>query len=199
MGNIEFVDLGLSVKWANTNLGAEHEYDYGDYYMWGSTTPNNDDKCSWATCPFNNGSSSYYADYFASVEDTVCPDGILASDYDAVYQATNGKAHIPTQEQIQELIDGTDNEWVEDYNGTGINGYKFVNKTDSSKFIFIPASGYRSSSYFSGQGSLGYVWSSSLRTNTPYFAWYLYFNSDYTKINYGFYRYFGYTLRGVSE
>ena len=37
--NIEehFVDLGLpsGLKWAKTNLGAENETDFGNYYMWG--------------------------------------------------------------------------------------------------------------------------------------------------------------------
>ena len=33
------VDLGLSVKWATCNVGAESPEDYGDYYQWGSLTP----------------------------------------------------------------------------------------------------------------------------------------------------------------
>ena len=35
--NIEYVDLGLSVKWANMNVGAESETDYGLYFQWGDT------------------------------------------------------------------------------------------------------------------------------------------------------------------
>ena len=31
----DFVDLGLSVKWASFNIGAENPWDYGDYYAWG--------------------------------------------------------------------------------------------------------------------------------------------------------------------
>lgn len=35
----EFVDLGLSVKWATKNLGAAKETDMGKYYAWGETKP----------------------------------------------------------------------------------------------------------------------------------------------------------------
>lgn len=34
----EYVDLGLSVKWATCNLGANSPEDYGDYYAWGETS-----------------------------------------------------------------------------------------------------------------------------------------------------------------
>ena len=33
--NMEFVDLGLSVKWASCNLGATKPEEVGDYYAWG--------------------------------------------------------------------------------------------------------------------------------------------------------------------
>jgi hypothetical protein len=32
---MEFVDLGLSVKWASCNLGATKPEEVGDYYAWG--------------------------------------------------------------------------------------------------------------------------------------------------------------------
>ncbi|MDO5442255.1 MAG: Ig-like domain-containing protein [Bacteroidia bacterium] len=35
----EMVDLGLSVKWANCNIGARVPEEYGDYYAWGATEP----------------------------------------------------------------------------------------------------------------------------------------------------------------
>lgn len=34
-GGMEYVDLGLSVKWATCNLGANAPEEYGDYYTWG--------------------------------------------------------------------------------------------------------------------------------------------------------------------
>lgn len=41
-GNIEghdYVDLGLSVKWATCNIGASKPEGYGDYFAWGETEP----------------------------------------------------------------------------------------------------------------------------------------------------------------
>ena len=35
----EYVDLGLSVKWATCNVGADSPEDYGDYFAWGETEP----------------------------------------------------------------------------------------------------------------------------------------------------------------
>ena len=35
----EYVDLGLSVKWATCNVGATKPEEYGDYFAWGETQP----------------------------------------------------------------------------------------------------------------------------------------------------------------
>ena len=35
----EYVDLGLSVKWATCNVGADSPSEYGDYFAWGETEP----------------------------------------------------------------------------------------------------------------------------------------------------------------
>ena len=86
----------------------------------------------------------------------------LEAKDDAASQIMGGDWRMPTETEIQELIDYTTNEWVEDFNGTGVNGYKFTSKTDTSKYIFIPAAGNRQGSSFHSQGSYGYVWSSSV-------------------------------------
>ena len=114
----EYVDLGLpsGLKWAKCNVGAEKETDYGDYFMWGSTEPNTKTICTWATCPFNNCNTDYNKEYFNTIKNVVCPNGVLAKEYDAAYQATEGKAHMPTAEQFKELLNNTDNEWIEYFN-----------------------------------------------------------------------------------
>lgn len=38
----EYVDMGLSVKWATMNIGAEKVSDYGDYFAWGETCSKED-------------------------------------------------------------------------------------------------------------------------------------------------------------
>ena len=39
-----YVDLGLSVKWATTNLGADKAVDPGKYFAWGETAPKDNSK-----------------------------------------------------------------------------------------------------------------------------------------------------------
>ena len=176
----EYVDLGLpsGLKWAKCNVGAENETDYGDYFMWGSTTPNNDTPCDWEHAPFNNGSSDYDETYFKSVKDTVCPNGVLAKE-------------------IQELIDYTTNEWVEDFNGTGVSGRKFTGSNGNS--IFIPAADFRSGSSFYGREDYnGDIWSSSLFTSRPKNAWYLNFFSDDFYVDYAD-RNYSFVVRGVMD
>lgn len=166
--------------------------------MWGSTKPNTADECTWVNTPFNGGASNYDEEYFNSVKDTVCPNGVLAKEYDAASQIMGGNWRMPTQTDFQELLSGTTNEWVTDYNGTGVSGRKFTSKTDTSKHIFIPAAGYCNGGSVYDVGSSGRVWSSSLLTSVPMFAWYLYFGSDDCGMgSYGGSRYLGWSIRGV--
>ena len=176
---MEYVDLGLpsGLQWAKCNIGAATETDYGDYFMWGSTTPDNNHTCNWTNTPFNNGSSGFDETYFNSIKNTVCPNGVLAKEYDAAYKATNGIGRMPTTDECDELINFTDNQWVTNHKGTGVNGWMFTSRTDTSKYIFIPASGYRDNSSFSFEDA-GNVWSSSLDDGVPGDAWFLSFFSE---------------------
>ena len=166
-----YVDLGLpsGLKWATRNIGATSETDYGDYFMWGSTTPNTASQCNWTNAPFNGGASNYDEEYFNSVKDTVCPNGVLAKEYDAAVQIMGSEWRMPTETDFSELWRNTSNEWV---TINGVNGWKFISKTNGNS-IFIPASGYRYDSSFHNQGRSGEVWSSSVvngNASTLYFA-----------------------------
>ena len=168
-----YVDLGLPslLKWATMNVGATSETDYGDYFMWGSTTPNTASECTWTNAPFNNGTNDYDSNYFnAHKSEWLDNNNNLKPEYDAASQIMGGDWRMPTKAEIQELIDYTTNEWFTNYNGTGVNGRKFTSKTNGNS-IFIPASGYRFGSSFGSQGDHGNVWSSSLDTSTPNYAW----------------------------
>ena len=196
-----FVDLGLpsGLKWAKCNVGAETETDYGNYYMWGSITPNTADECIWEHTPFNDGSDSFEKRYFNAYKSEWLDDkNNLKPEYDAAYKATNGMAHIPTAKQFKELLDNTTNEWITDYNGTGVNGRKFASKIDESKYIFIPAAGFCYGGSVDGVGGSGYVWSSSLDTSYLYVALNLYFDSDYCSM-YSGYRFYGRSVRPVTD
>ena len=135
---IEWVDLGLPSRtlWAKCNLGAFTETENGDFYMWGSTTPDNNHACNWTNAPFNNGSGTFNSSYFDSFKsEWLDSSNNLKPEFDAAYKATNGIAHIPTDIEWQELINNTTGSSA---SISGVNGRKFTSKTDASKYIFIP-------------------------------------------------------------
>lgn len=191
---IKWVDLGLSVKWANMNLGAVTEADYGDYYMWGSTTANNDTTCDWSNCPYCNGSYSSFTKYNKTDGKTT-----LESTDDAATQIMGGTAHIPTRAEIQELLGGTRKITVSNYNGTGVRGVKYTSIHNGNS-IFIPSSGYRVNDTTSNGGSSGRIWSSSLdNSNTDDFseAYYLESNTTWASDIQSLGRNYGYAIRPV--
>lgn len=167
--------------------------------MWGSVTPNDNDDCSWEHAPFNNGSINFDETYFNTHKsEWLDENDNLKPEYDAAYQATSGKAHIPTSAQLRELVQETNHEWVTNYEGSGVNGRLFVSKTNGNS-IFIPASGSRWSSMFDDQGNSAVVWSSSLSASDPYNATYLFFNSYDWHAYYGSNRLNGYSIRPVKD
>jgi hypothetical protein len=162
-----YVDLGLSVKWMKCNTGAEEETDYGLFFQWGDTVGYDEDSSAahstWPTCPGNGGAISADTSALSTWNETNLTNGVLNTVADVAYIHTNGKAKMPTKAHLEELISGTNNEWT---TINGVAGYKFTNKTDASKYIFIPAAGYFDYGPRYGKGSSGYVWSSSLRDST---------------------------------
>ena len=77
----------------------------------------------------------------------------------------------------------------------GVNGRLFTAANGNS--IFLPAAGYRNNSNLDYAGSNGYYWSSSLGTDYPVDACYLYFKSGYYYVDdYGL-RYYGRSVRPV--
>ena len=191
-----YVDLGLpsGLKWATRNIGATSETDYGDYFMWGSTTPNTASQCNWTNAPFNNGSDSFDEEYFNTHKSEWVDDNKrLKPKYDAASQIMGSDWRMPTKAELNELFSGTTNEWTTINN---VNGWKFTSKTDTSKYIFIPAAGNCGDGSVLNVGSRGYVWSSSLGTSYPSDAWYLDFTSGDCGVSYGI-RCSGQSVRGV--
>lgn len=194
---VEWVDLGLSVKWAKCNVGAKNETDYGSYFQWGDIMNKTNSNCDWTNYKHCNGSGTTLTKYNnKSSYGTVDDKTTLDTEDDAAAQIMGGAWRMPTETEIQELITDTKNVWVTNYNGSGVNGYKFTHKTDTSKYIFIPASGSRSGSSFGNRGDYGSIWSSSLDTSDSQIAQQLFFNSGLIDASTGT-RFYGRTVRGV--
>ena len=193
-GGYEYVDLGLPshLKWAKCNLGAEKETDYGYYFQWGETTP--DTNCTWATYEHCNGSETTLRKYNTSSSYGENPDNTttLETEDDAATQIMGGDWRMPTEAEIQELLDNTTNEWTQ---VNGVNGRKFTSKKNGNS-IFIPAAGECFYGSMSTVGNNGYVWSSSLHTSNPSGAWRLDFGSYHCAMG-GARRSNGVTVRGV--
>ena len=102
-----------------------------------------------------------------------------------------------TYDQGLELIstDDTTSEWI---TLNGVNGRKFINKTDSSKYIFISAGGYWSGAELHIAGEYGEYWSSTWIDSDRPQARCLYVNSreSYIYGNYGVY--YGHPIRPIA-
>ena len=66
---VALVDLGLSVKWADMNVGAAEEAAYGDFYAWGETTTKA--TYTWANYQHANGSAATVKDIGSDIAGTV--------------------------------------------------------------------------------------------------------------------------------
>ena len=87
------VDLGLSVFWAEKNLGASGVLELGDTYHWGDITPESS-STRWETTDGN------YTKY--NEEDNLL---LLAPEDDAAAVALGGRWRMPTTADAQELLD----------------------------------------------------------------------------------------------
>ena len=204
------IDLGLpsGLKWANMNVGAEKETDYGLYFQWGDVVGYNDaSHATWATCPGNGGNSAYTADSIAawdaenlqSVTGMTYSTKILKPTVDAATVNMGSKWRMPTNEDCLELYLNTN---IELAVIDGVKGRKFISKTDPSQYIFLPLAGTAiDNGNLMGQGVSGGIWSSSVDSSTPEKASHLWVADEYggqgsanTASNY---RYYAHSVRGV--
>ena len=170
----EWVDLGLSVKWATCNVGATKPEEYGDHYAWGETTTKSSysyDNYKWS----NDGCDTFTKYCTSSDYGTVDNKTVLDSEDDAARANWGGAWRMPTDAEWTELRENCTWTSTSDYNGTGVAG-RIVTSNINGNSIFLPAAG--SGGQFGGAGFYGYYWSSSLGTDTPGFAWYVGFGSD---------------------
>mgnify|MGYP007069898350 CR=1 FL=1 len=194
----EAVDLGLSVKWANMNVGAESVTNYGKYYAWGATTDNYSESknYSWANTPYYNGDGTTHS--WTKYTGSDSKPTLEAAD-DAARANWGGSWRMPTETEMNELLDNTTRTWQTNYNGSGVNGLLFTSKKEgyTDKSIFLPAAGVRLSST-SLAGTAGYYWSSTLSSSDANNCRYLYLLSTGAQMN-PENRYYGMTVRAVQD
>ena len=149
---VEAVDLGLSVKWATCNIGAETPEEYGAYFAWGEIVPNK--HFSATAYRFFGGSVG------ASMTKYNATDGLVtleASD-DAAAKHWGGTWRIPTAAELTELKDLCVWAFVTTING--VKGYEVTGP--NGNMIFLPLAGTMQGDVLSSAGFTGYYWSNSL-------------------------------------
>ena len=152
----EYVDLGLSVKWATFNVGARAPEYYGDYFAWGETEPK--EEYSWATYKWCDETKDNVTKYNKT-------DGLttLEPEDDAAHVQWGGYWRMPTKEELQELIDSC--QWerttVNEVRGNTVTG-------PNGNSIFIPLAGSYNSfdNQLNSIGTTGWLYSSTKSGST---------------------------------
>ena len=185
------VDLGLSVKWAAWNVGADSPEQYGGYYAWGETEEKSD--YTWNTYKYwwSDEDDDHYWDLN---EFTNIGSNISGSQYDVATVKWGNGWRMPTKEELNELYNKCTFEGCT-YNG--VVGCKVTGPNGNS--IFLPCAGRRYGTLLNGTCELGGYWSGSLVESDNYRAWYLgIYSDDYHTVNY-YHRLYGHPVRPVRD
>lgn len=175
----DYVDLGLSVKWAKYNIGASSPEEFGDYYAWGETTPQLNGAYSWTSYSWSVDGNTYsftkycsdfnYGNYY-----TVCDRNYLLDPQDDVASVKlGGNWRMPTDEEMNELLSNCTWTW-----DSSRSGYIVSSKVNNNS-IFLPSAGRKYSNKI--ESGVGFYWTSShnnVDNNKQYYAKGLYFTSS---------------------
>jgi hypothetical protein len=171
----EYVDLGLSVKWATCNVGASRPSEFGDYYVWGETS-----------------AETLKSDVDAEEQliNSIHPE----SGYDTARENWGGAWRLPTKEEFQELRDNCYWTWTTQ---GGQKGARVTSKKNG-RSIFLPAEGYRDSFGRHVEDPLSYYWTSTLSEESSEYACSLGFTNREIIMGF-FYRHDGFNVRPVID
>ena len=139
----DFVDLGLSVKWAKYNIGAKKETDFGGLFGFGDLSGCNP--------------SISAADYSSG--------DIYKTASDLANIVTDGKGTLPTADLFEELFSLCTTQWIEQ---DGVRGYKVIGPNGNS--IFLPAAGKRVAHDVTDKGTHGYYLTGTVNPTNKEFA-----------------------------
>lgn len=183
----EYVDLGLpsKTKWATCNIGANTPQAFGNFYSWGETKTKKD---------YSPRTSKYggLVVFWLKFRRIVDSNGNLTSNYDVATQLWGSSWHMPTLNQIKELIDNTTQSWIKQ---NGLNGMLVTSKKNG-KSIFLPAAGVYKGTTRNDEKTHGHYLGSTIDSINHASSIHFYQSSFYT-VN-GFCD-DGYTVRPVSN
>lgn len=150
IGGHDYVDLGLSVKWATCNIGANDLEAYGNYYAWGET--NSKENYTWNTYMVTGSKCGTVSDplynYVVSSNKSIC-----STKYDAAYAIWGKNWRMPTKDEVEELLDKCTFYWSTD---NMINGCIVVGPNGNK--LFLPAAGWVDEHENENKSKRGYYW-----------------------------------------
>lgn len=129
--DLDYVDLGLSVKWAKANVGANAPEEAGGYYSWSETsTKSRYWRETYSYC--NNNANQYIFTYTNPLAN------ICGSNYDVAKKVMGDQWRMPTREEAVELI------YSCTWTSTQVNGVSGLMATGpNGREIFFPRCGHK--------------------------------------------------------
>ena len=188
LNGYNWVDLGLSVKWATQNVGADRPSDYGGCFAGGETRTKS--RYDWSNC-FDclDSTGDSWGIYIIGGKTSITP----TSGHDTARENWGGTWRMPTEAEFKELCNKCTWTWT---SLGGHYGYKVTGH--NGKSIFLPAAGWRFGTSRNNVGVNGTYWSSTLSSLASFYARGLYFNSSYHSMYDDINRSYGQSIRPVT-
>lgn len=191
----QYVDLGLpsGALWATCNVGASNPEEAGGLFAWGETDTKTN--YTWSTYKWCNGddcsSTAKSLTKYCDREGYGKADGKMSLELedDVAHVKWGGDWHIPTEAELQELVDNCTVEEITIDAGSVTKAFKFTGSNGNS--IILPFAGYWNGDTY--RSNKFYYWTTDIKNKYCTQAFHL----QSSKSMAGGYRYRGFSVRPV--
>ena len=170
LAGFKAVDLGLSVQWANMDLGADEVGDYGRYYAWGEVEA---DRSNYVQETYKWGDYSSLSKYLPILYNGRQDEkALLDEEDDAAHAELGGEWRIPTSEEVSELYATLENENYS-WSMTEVNGHvcRKITYLVNGNSILLPFSGYKFRTGVQAVGAHHFSWAADCVASSAYLAY----------------------------
>ncbi len=165
------VDLGLSVKWSDRNVGANSSQEVGRYFGFGDV---------------EGSETSHYLKRYTSGD-------ITGTDRDPAYVFWGQGWRMPSADEMRELCERCSWKWIR---RGGVEGFLVTGRHGNS--IFLPVTGLRTNDKYQFTERRGYYWSGDIGESDPNYAHALFFHKGGMSVR-EYLKVFGFVIRPVNE